>query len=193
MSDVAIYIISQLFILNNYAFAMLTYNVRRRKTILLFNMIAASSVLVGFALLGAYSGMAMSIVTIIRTIIFMIDDNINGQTKEMNKKDWIIFFIISAICVLFAIPTYENLWSMLSIFATILYSFSVCQKNMFIYRVLGIPVSIAWIAYNIYVKSVVGVVLETALVFVEIIGITRFRKETQRKRQVARLVTRLLG
>ena len=167
--------------------------VLKNGTILLFNMIAASSVLVGFALLGAYSGMAMSIVTIIRTIIFMIDDNINGQTKEMNKKDWIIFFIISAICVLFAIPTYENLWSMLSIFATILYSFSVCQKNMYIYRVLGIPVSIAWIAYNIYVKSVVGVVLETALVFVEIIGITRFRKETQRKRQVARLVTRLLG
>lgn len=193
MSDMAIYIISQLFVLNNYLFAMLTYNVRKRKTILLFNMIAATSVLVGFALLGAYSGMAMSIITIIRTIIFLIDDKMNGQSKEMMKKDWIIFFIVSTMCLVCAVFTYEKWWSMISIFATILYSYSVCQKNMFVYRVVGIPTSVAWIIYNAYVKSIVGVVLETALLFVEIIGVIRFRKETQRKRQVARLVSRLLG
>ncbi len=193
MNDIAIYVISQLFIFNNYLFAMLTYNVRKRKTILLFNMISALSALVGFALLRAYSGMAMSIVIIIRTIIFMIDDKINGKTKEMKAKDWIIFLIVCAMCLACAIPTYENLWSMFSIFATILYSFSVCQKNMYAYRVIGVPVSIAWIIYNVYVKSVVGAVMETILVLVEIIGIIRFRKETQRKRQVARLVNRLLG
>lgn len=193
MNDVAIYIISQLFVLNNYVFAMLTYNVRKRKSILIFNMIASSSVLIGFALLRAYSGMAMAIITIIRTIIFMIDDKINGQTKDMKAKDWIIFFVVSAMCLVCATFTYENMWSMLSIFATILYSFSVCQKNMFVYRVLGIPTSVAWIIYNIYVKSIVGAVLETVLLLVEIIGVVRFRKETQRKRQVARLVTRLLG
>ncbi|MBR3887941.1 MAG: YgjV family protein [Clostridia bacterium] len=193
MSDIVRYIISQLFVLNNYVFAMLTYNVRKRKTILLFNMIAATSVLVGFALLGAYSGMAMSIITIIRTIIFLIDDKINGQSKEMQLKDWIIFFVVSSMCLVCAVFTYENWWSMISIFATILYSFSVCQKNMFVYRIVGIPTSIAWIIYNAYVKSIVGVALETALLIVEIIGVVRFRKETQRKRQVARLVSRLLG
>ncbi len=193
MSDMVRYIISQLFVLNNYVFAMLTYNVRKRKTILLFNMIAATSVLVGFALLGAYSGMAMSIITIIRTIIFLIDDKINGQSKEMQLKDWIIFFVVSSMCLVCAVFTYENWWSMISIFATILYSYSVCQKNMFVYRIVGIPTSIAWIIYNAYVKSIVGVALETALLVVEIIGVVRFRKETQRKRQVARLVSRLLG
>lgn len=193
MSDMVRYIISQLFVLNNYVFAMLTYNVRKRKTILLFNMIAATSVLVGFALLGAYSGMAMSIITIIRTIIFLIDDKINGQSKKMQLKDWIIFFVVSSICLVCAVFTYENWWSMISIFATILYSYSVCQKNMFVYRIVGIPTSIAWIIYNAYVKSIVGVALETALLVVEIIGVVRFRKETQRKRQVARLVSRLLG
>ena len=193
MSDMVRYIISQLFVLNNYVFAMLTYNVRKRKTILLFNMIAATSVLVGFALLGAYTGMAMSIITIIRTIIFLIDDKINGQSKKMQLKDWIIFFVVSSICLVCAVFTYENWWSMISIFATILYSYSVCQKNMFVYRIVGIPTSIAWIIYNAYVKSIVGVALETALLVVEIIGVVRFRKETQRKRQVARLVSRLLG
>ena len=156
-------------------------------------MIAATSVLVGFALLGAYSGMAMSIITIIRTIIFLIDDKINGQSKEMQLKDWIIFFVVSSMCLVCAVFTYENWWSMISIFATILYSYSVCQKNMFVYRIVGIPTSIAWIIYNAYVKSIVGVALETALLVVESIGVVRFRKETQRKRQVARLVSRLLG
>ena len=138
------------------------------------------------------AGMAMAVISIIRTIIFMLDEKVNGQTKEMKLRDWIIFLMVSTMCLVAAIFTYENVWSMLSIFATILYSFSVCQKNMFVYRLLGIPTSAAWIAYNIYVNSVVGIALESALVVVEVIGIVRFRKETKRKRQVARLVNRLL-
>lgn len=193
MNNVGIYVVSQIFMLNNYLFAMLTYNVRKRKTILLFNLIASTSVLIAFLLLEAYSGVAMAIVNLIRTFLFLIDEKINGRKTKMRTNDWIIFFVISGLAVACAIPTYENIWSMCSIFSTIVYSFSVCQKNMFAYRVLGIPASIGWIIYNIYVKAVVGVVLETALLIIEIIGVIRFGKETKRKRHVSRLVYRLLG
>jgi hypothetical protein len=61
----------------------------------------------------------------------------------------------------------------MSVFATMLYTYSVWQKKISIYKILGIPVGIIWIIYNIYIVSIFGIILEVVLLISAIIGIVR--------------------
>ena len=66
--------------------------------------------------------------------------------------------------------TYDGLLSLLSVIATMTYTYSVWQKKTNVYKFLGIPVGILWILYNIYVKSIFGVILESILLIASITG-----------------------
>ena len=81
----------------------------------------------------------------------------------MGKIDIIVLITFYIACVISAIFTYEGVLSLLSVIATMLYTLSVWQKNPKVYKLLGIPIGILWIAYNIYVMSIFGIILETIL------------------------------
>ena len=87
-------------------------------------------------------------------------------------------YIACGICAAF---TFEGFLSLFSIFATMVYTYSVWQKNIKVYKFAGILVSVCWITYNLYVKSVFGVILESALLICTIIGCIREvrREKTQ--------------
>lgn len=68
---------------------------------------------------------------------------------------------------------------MLSILATVIYTYSIWQKNEKIYKALGTPVGICWIAYNIFVKSLFGVILESIILICSIVGYVRIRKNAE--------------
>ena len=65
----------------------------------------------------------------------------------------------------------------MSVIATSLYTFSVWQKNVKVYKYLGIPMGILWISYNIYIMSIVELVLESALFISVLISIILSRKK----------------
>ena len=44
-----------------------------------------------------------------------------------------------------------------------LYTYAVCQKNIKTYKLLGIPTELLWTGYNLYIKSIVGIVLEAIM------------------------------
>lgn len=120
----------------------------------------------------------MCIVALIRNIIFIIDEKKNGKRETINKTDIIILIILYIISIISAIFTYDGFLSLLSVFATALYTFSVWQKKTNIYKLLGIPIGILWILYNIYIMSIFGVILETILL---ICCITGYLLEKRRK------------
>ena len=39
-----------------------------------------------------------------------------------------------------------------------------------IYKILGIPIGIMWIAYNVYIQSLFGIILETILLICSLTG-----------------------
>ena len=89
------------------------------------------------------------------------------QKDFLDKKDIIILAVLYAISIISAIYTYEGFLSLMSVFATMLYTYSVWQKKISIYKILGIPVGIIWIIYNIYIASIFGIILEIALLNVQ--------------------------
>ena len=157
------YVLSQVFTILMYALLGLTYYAKDRKKVLILNFISVIANGIAYVFLSAWSGLAMCILALIRNIIFLVDEKKNGKRDKINKFDIIILLVLCFISIISAILTYEGFLSLLSIFATMLYTVSVWQKKTNIYKLLGIPVGILWILYNIYIMSIFGIILESIL------------------------------
>ncbi len=90
-----------------------------------------------------------------------------------------------AISIISAVFTYNGFFSLLAVLATLIYTFSVWQKKTNVYKLLGIIVGFLWIWYNIYIMSVVGIILETILL---ICSTTGYLLEISKKRIQAQKV-----
>lgn len=201
------YILSQVFIIINYIFLVITYQCKNRKQILILNFGALISTGISYIFLSAYSGLAMTVVAIIRNIIFIVDEKKNGKSDENGIKDYMILAILYIISIISGILTYNGILSMMSVAATMLYTYSVWQKNTKRYKILGIPVGIIWIIYNIYIFSIFGIILETVLAISAIIGYIKENKkikgeimnlvykkvEEKDKEQLFKLIDTVLG
>lgn len=164
------YIISQVFTIVMYGLLAITYYVKNRKTVLVISFLSLIANAIAYILLKAYSGLAMCVIALIRNIYFLMDEKKNGKQDEITKKDIFVLAILYIISIVSAVFTYEGFLSLLSVFATMLYTYSVWQKKTSIYKLCGIPVGILWVAYNLYVKSVFGVILEGILLVSSSIG-----------------------
>ncbi len=181
MELTATYIFSQVFFLINYILLMTTYQIKNRKVIVFFNLCGCISMMLAYILLKAYAGLAMVFVSIARNIIFMIDEKINGKNDITTKKDFIIMAVLIIACMLCAIPTYESIWSLAAIIATISYTISATQKNIKVYRWMGIISGLSWIVYNLYIKSIIGVIFEVVLLVAVVVGLVRYYKGEKAK------------
>lgn len=171
------YILSQVFTIINYALLGVTYYAKDRKKILVIGFLSIVANAIAYILLNAWTGVAMCVVALIRNIIFWMDEKKNGKRETINKKDIIILVILYSTIVVSTIFTYDGFLSLLSVFATSTYTFSVWQKKTNVYKLLGIPVGILWILYNIYVKSIFGIILESILLVCSISGYLLERKK----------------
>ena len=70
------------------------------------------------------------------------------------KKDVIILAIIYGISIISIIFTFKGWMSLLYAAGSMLYTYSIWQKNNDIYRFLGIIVTLIVICDSIYIKSV---------------------------------------
>ena len=174
------YILSQIFTIIMYVLLGLTYYAKDRKKVLVLSFLSLIANGIAYIFLSAWTGFAMCVVALLRNIIFLIDEKKNGKREIINKTDIIILIILYVISIISAVFTYDGFLSLLSVFATALYTFSVWQKRTNIYKLLGIPIGILWILYNIYIMSIFGIILETILL---ICSITGYILETKSKRK----------
>ena len=164
------YIMSQVFTIIMYLLLGVSYYAKDRKKILILSFLSLIANAIAYILLEAYTGLAMCIVAFIRNIVFMIDENRNGKRDKISKKDIIYLIIFNVLIIVSTIFTYEGLLSLLSVIATMLYTYSVWQKKTNVYKFLGIPIGILWVLYNIYVESIFGVILEAILLVCSVTG-----------------------
>ena len=101
--------------------------------------------------------------------------------EQNTKKDIIILAVLYVITILLSVFTYNGLPSLFSVLGTFLYTYSVWQKNTNTYKLLGIPTSISWIAYNIYIKSIFGGILESIVLICSGIGYLLAKKKTSKQ------------
>ena len=164
------YILSQVFTIVMYVFIALTYYAKDRKNVLILNSIGSTAQGISYIFLNAWTGFGTCIISLIRNLTFLLDEKINGKRENINKTDIITLVLLCVISIILSVFTYEGFFSLFSVFATMLYTYSACQKKINIYKLLGIPNSILWLIYNIYVMSIFGIILESILLICTIIG-----------------------
>lgn len=161
------YIISQILTIGMYITLSITYWLHDRKQILIVSSIGQILICGAYLLLAAYSGALMAITAVIRNIVFLIFMN---EEKENSQRNVYIFTLIMVLIGIAAIITFDGLLSLLSVIATILYSYSVWQNKTLTYKLLGIPNSLLWGLYNLYVGSIMGVLFESVMLVFALSG-----------------------
>ena len=164
------YMISQILIIVVYIFLCLTYFFKDRKKILFFNIIAHFIQIISFLLLNGLTGAAMNVVYIARDSVLALDEKNMKESNKITKRDVVILLVFIVMIIVLTIFTYNGFSSLLSVVATTISTFAIWQKNTKIYKILGIPVSIAWLGYYISLKSIFAIILESILLISTIIG-----------------------
>lgn len=157
------YILSQVFAIIYYILFDITYYMKNKKNILLLGVIGIFIHSISYALLGGWSAVAMGIVAVLRNIIFIFEEK-----KE--KKNKIILYILFLITIISGIFTYDSIFSIFPVIATILYTYSIWQKNIRKYKLIGIITGILFVTYNIYVQSIFGIIAEFILTLCSLNG-----------------------
>ena len=167
------YLISQILVILATFFISVTYIEKQRKKILILFIFYSILYGIHYLLLGALTGFLMNIVSIIRNIIFYINE-------KKNKENKISFLIILFIIIIsFGIFSYKDLFSIISISASLMSTYSIWQKNIRLYRLIAIIVSICFIIYAIHINSLFAIITEIILLITELTGIILlvFKKE----------------
>ena len=162
------YIFSQILVVLYYLIYSGTFHLKEKNKILLLGSFATILSAVSYFLLQAYTGIAMCLVAIIRNIWF---------SKSKSKKSLIIIYLIT---ILLSVFSYQNIFSILNILATIIYTYSLWQESTKSYKLLGIIVNGLMIVYDTYIKSIMGVFFMIISFISSIIG---YYKESNKKQE----------
>lgn len=181
------YIISQIFMFLFYVAYGGTFHAKSRTLIIILNSTGQVTLIIAFFLMNAYAGMVMAMVSLFRNGSYYILGNKNAANPnydptKISKGEFFIFGLIAIFTIFAAIFTYTSPFSLLSIIATIFYSFAILQKNIKFYRFAGIPTAVIWLVYYAYIQNIVGVICHTILIIFITYKYLQIKKEEEQER-----------
>jgi len=161
------YFISQIFTILGIILLGSSYLCKNKREILILSLL--SSICYGSHnfLLGAITGFAMNIVTIILNLWLYINEKNKKQTSSK------LLFSICLITIILGSISYQNIFSLLPIIASLLFTYSIWQNNNKVYRWIGLLTSILWLSYNTYLNSIFGIITEIILLGFKVVGLIK--------------------
>ncbi|MBO5344976.1 MAG: YgjV family protein [Clostridia bacterium] len=177
------YILSQVFVVLCYIALACSCLVKTRKTILIFSMFALAFNGASYVLLKAWMGFGVVCIAVVRNIIFMIQEKYDKDDSYAWWEYVVLVFLI-AVSVAVGIIAYDGFFSLFSLLSSVIYTVSIWQKNVGVYKYLGVASSVASIIYFAFIRSLFGFILETVMLGFLIAGIIKYRLENKKKKEV---------
>lgn len=143
-------------------FAMISYQMKTQKGIVLIQIVSCTFFALHFLMLEAYTGALLNLIAAVRSVVFANKD------KKWGKSNWwiVLFSIISIVAVAFS---WEGYMSIMPMAGMVLTSIAWGIEKASLVRLISFPSSPLWIIYNLKSRSTAGVLTE---VFVMISIIT---------------------
>lgn len=161
---------AQVFGLGAMVSLFLIYQQKSRKKIILAKLSADICWVVHYCLIGGTAGMIPNGVGIFRELIF-----VNRKNKKWADSIlWPIIFIL--INWGLGIRTFHSAFNILPILASTFVTVSLWINNPKLTKIISMPVSLAFLVYDIYVGSYVGIINESIAVLSIVISFFRERK-----------------
>ena len=147
--------------------SVISFQCKKHRSILFFRTLNESIFTVQYILLGAYTGMAMNVIGMIRNVIF----------SEQVKRGKSTRLSISVFCAIFlgaGILTWEGPKSILLILAKFISTAAYGNKNLLVVRLLVLFTSSSWMVYNLFVGSYAGMLCEVLTLISILISLWRY-------------------
>lgn len=130
--------------------AIICFQQKSRKNILLWQLIVCSLWTLHFIILGVATGTAINALQVVRAIIF----NFKEKKKWAQWSGWLYVFI--ALTIASGVVTWEGPLSILPVIGTSFSTISLWMKKPLTIRLLTFPVSITWGIYDFASNSLAG-------------------------------------
>ena len=155
-----------------YTALALSYYRKKKIDILFMQIIAYIFFSIHYYLLDAITGTMCNLLGLIAiTFIYLVE-----KKKDLKRRNNFILGIIP-ILVLIALLTYENMYSILPIFASVLSLISFLTDEENTIRGIGIISAISWLIYAIIYKSYVAIVFEIITVIATLVAFIKYKKK----------------
>lgn len=161
-------IIGNIFGIIGLIYSAVAYHKKEKKDILKLLIISNSLSLIQYIFLQAYTGCITIIISIIRNIIAL---------KKKNKNENIILAIFIILYIVMGIITYNSIFSILPIIASIIYVIGIWNGNENIIRKTGLINMYLWLIYSISTFAVAGAIQNIILIISTHIAIRNNREE----------------
>lgn len=145
-----------------------SFQQKSRKGILMVQLIAEAFWVLHYGLIGAYTGMALNMLGVVRCYVYA-----NRETKKWADKE-AIPFIFFALSIVTGIIFWKNMYSLLPMAAVCITSFVLWSKKANIIRYFSYPGCICWLIFNIFSGSYAGTMTELFNLGSITVGIIRF-------------------
>ena len=131
-----------------------TYQQKGRKQILFGKLVADTCWGIHYLILGAYAGMIPNLVAIVREFVFM-----QRGKKKWASGIWVpIFFMIINLGI--GMWTFKVWYNVLPIVGTMVVAGALWVSNPRLTKIILFPVVTAYLIYNFFVGSYIGVINE---------------------------------
>ena len=147
--------------------SFIMFQQNKRSKIIGLQILSTSLFTIHYILLGAFTGAALNLIAVTRSIVFY-----NNDKKWAKSPAWLVFYII--ISLVASIFTWESWYSILPAIALVLTTIANWMKSETKIRLISFPNSPCWLIYNAITGSVAGVVTECIVMTSLIIGIIRY-------------------
>lgn len=154
----------------------INYQVKTREQVLYVHLATTICFAFHYMFIGAYSGMAMNFVGMVRNLVFYYAGK-NGKVSKI----WSVSFAV--VMGVMGILAWENWYSVLAVVGLVINSYSMSFSNPNNIRKSILITSPMVFAYDIFVTSIGGAVYEAIVIVSSVIGLIRFSKKGKQKNE----------
>lgn len=149
----------------------ISHQKKSRRKILIYKLCADVLWAAHYVCLGAFSGAVPNLVGVFREIVFMG----RGRHKIASKRIWPCLFILVNLTL--GIISFDGWHSLLPITASVFVTVSLWIDDPILTKRISIPVSTAFLVYDVFVGSYIGIFNEALAIFSIILFFARRKKK----------------
>ncbi len=147
--------------------ALLSFQMKKRSSLMAFQMSASLMFSCQLFMAGAITGGCLDMIAFVRTVIFSQDD----KHKWAKSPLWLVFFALVMLAT--GIATWGGYISIFAILGSVLSTVALWMKDGKKVRLISLLVAPCWIIYNLYYGTYAGVINEVIATASIVIGIIR--------------------
>lgn len=162
------FILSQIFVVLGMLFVALSLKSRNKNQILLYCLISSVMFVIQYLFLNALEGMFINALGVVRAVWFFIYD------KKGKPIPTYPLIVLIALFLLVMIFTYESVFCFAPFISASLLTYAMWDHRVIVYKICAIPISVCCIIYNVYVGSVLGYILDSVLLLIELCALAEY-------------------